>query len=56
MYICESCKREWDKETAQENEYLCTRKCNGRLVVKEEYSMEQMAKNIARIYDDVART
>jgi glycosyltransferase involved in cell wall biosynthesis len=29
---------------------------HGRRVVKEDYSMDQMAKNIARIYDDVAST
>jgi glycosyltransferase involved in cell wall biosynthesis len=28
----------------------------GRRVVLEKFSMEQMAKNVARIYEDVART
>jgi DNA-directed RNA polymerase subunit RPC12/RpoP len=34
-YQCEKCGREWDDQTAAENEFLCTRTCGGRLVLKE---------------------
>jgi len=35
MYICVKCKREWSEELAEQNEYLCTRKCEGELVPKQ---------------------
>ncbi|MCP4378296.1 MAG: hypothetical protein GY794_19240, partial [bacterium] len=31
-YRCEKCGREWDKQTAAENEFLCTRRCGGQCV------------------------
>jgi tetratricopeptide (TPR) repeat protein len=34
MYICEKCGRFWGQDDAEENDYLCTRKCNGSLILK----------------------
>jgi DNA-directed RNA polymerase subunit RPC12/RpoP len=34
-YQCEKCGREWNDQTAIENEFLCTRTCGGRLVLRE---------------------
>lgn len=34
MYICKQCGRIWSVKDAEDNDYLCTRKCNGRLVLK----------------------
>jgi WD40 repeat protein/DNA-directed RNA polymerase subunit RPC12/RpoP len=31
-YRCEKCGREWDSESAADNEYYCTRRCGGQLV------------------------
>ncbi len=37
---CEKCSRKWDDQLATENEFHCTRKCGGRLVLveKEEHT------------------
>jgi hypothetical protein len=32
VYRCQTCGRDWDEAAASENDYLCTRRCAGRLV------------------------
>ena len=33
MYRCRSCGKRWDDALAQDNEFLCTRRCGGRLEI-----------------------
>ena len=35
MYICNRCGREWEDSLAHENNYCCTRKCNGILQIRD---------------------
>lgn len=35
MYVCEKCGRQWPPEDAEDNDFLCTRKCNGTLILKQ---------------------
>ena len=46
-YRCTTCGREWEADAAQENEYLCTRKCGGDLVAVEAPGYELLPSVVA---------
>lgn len=63
-YQCQQCGREWDGQAAADNEFFCTRKCGGRLILVDHSSppaslppfvrSESLAKLIPRLPSTLA--